>query len=62
MPQPSGVFAAIAEPGAAFTAPQLLADAQTATLPQPTAAAIGPGDALVAWVGPQGGRLARTTG
>lgn len=62
MPQPDGVFAAIAEPGGAFTAPQLLADAQTATLPQGTAAAIAQGAALVAWVGPQGGWLARTTG
>lgn len=61
-PQPNGVFAAIAEPAIAFTAPQLLADAQTATLPQGTAVAIERGAALVAWVGRQGGWVARTTG
>ena len=58
-PAPTGVFAAVAEPGAAFTAPQLLADARSATLPQPTAAAIAPSAAIVAWAGPQGGWVAR---
>jgi hypothetical protein len=56
---PSGVFAALAEPTGGFAAPELLADAQTATLPQPTGAAIAPGAATVAWTGPQGARLAR---
>ena len=46
-PAPAGVFAAVADPMGAFGGPQLLAGAQTATLPQPTAAAItaafGPG-------------------
>jgi hypothetical protein len=56
---PTGVFAAVAEPSGAFAAPQMLADARTATLPQPTAAAITPSAALVAWIGPQGGQVAR---
>ena len=56
---PTGVFAATAEPSGAFAAPQLLADSRTATLPQPTAAAITPSAALVAWIGPQGGQVAR---
>jgi hypothetical protein len=59
-PAPAGVFAAVADTSGPFGAPQLLADAQTATLPQPTAAAITPSSALVAWVGPQGGQVART--
>ncbi len=58
----TGVFAAVAEPAVAFTAPQLLADAQTATLPQGTAVAIEPGAALVACVGPGGGWVTRATG
>jgi hypothetical protein len=56
---PTGVFAAVAEPSGAFAAPQMLADARTATLPQPTAAAMTPSAALVAWIGPQGGQVAR---
>ena len=59
-PTPTGVFATIAEASGAFGAPQLLADAQTATLPQPTGAAITSDSALVAWAGPQGARAART--
>jgi hypothetical protein len=59
-PAPAGVFATLADPTGAFGAPQLLADAQTATLPQPTAAAITAGSGLVAWAGPQGGQIART--
>jgi hypothetical protein len=59
-PAPAGVFATVAEATGAFGAPQLLADAQTATLPQPTAAAITAGSGLVAWAGPQGGQIART--
>jgi hypothetical protein len=39
-PTPAGVFAAVAEPSAAFDSPQRLADARTATLPQPSAGAI----------------------
>jgi hypothetical protein len=58
-PAPTGVFAAVAEPSGAFGAPQARADAQTATLPQPTAGAITPTAALAAWVGPLGGRVAR---
>ena len=58
-PAPSGVFAAVAEPSSGFGAPQLLAGPGTATLPQATAGAITPSVALVAWVGPQGGQLAR---
>jgi len=58
-PTPAGVFAAVAEPGGAFGAPQQLADAQTATLPQPTAGAISPNASLVAWAGPQGAQVAR---
>jgi hypothetical protein len=61
-PAPTGVFAVIADASGAFGAPQLLADAQTATLIQPTGAAITPSSALVAWVGPQGGRIARMSG
>jgi hypothetical protein len=59
VPPLAGVFAVTAEPGAAFGVPQLLASAQTATLPQPTGGAIGPTGALVAWTGPQGGQIAR---
>jgi hypothetical protein len=59
-PAPAGVFAAVADPMGPFGAPQLLADAQTATLPQPTAAAITASSGLVAWAGPQGGQIART--
>jgi hypothetical protein len=59
---PAGVFAAVAEPAAAFAAPELLADARTATLPQRTAAAIAADGALVAWTGPRGGWVARATG
>ena len=58
-PAPSGIFAAIAEPSSGFGAPQLLAGPDTATLPQATAGAITPSAALVAWVGPRGGQLAR---
>jgi hypothetical protein len=54
------VFATVADATGAFGAPQLLADAQTATLPQPTAPAITATSGLVAWDGPQGGRVART--
>jgi hypothetical protein len=61
-PTPSGVFAAIAEPGAAFGAPQRLADSQTATLPQPTAGAVSSGAAVVAWTGPQGAQIVRAGG
>jgi hypothetical protein len=53
------VFAAVAEPSAAFDSPQRLADARTATLPQPSAGAITRSAAVVAWVGPQGGQIAR---
>jgi hypothetical protein len=56
---PTGVFAAVAESSGGFAAPQMLADSRTATLPQPTAAAITPIAALVAWIGPQGGQVAR---
>jgi hypothetical protein len=59
IPGPAGVFAAAADASGAFGPPQLLADAQTATLPQPTGAAITPTSAMVAWVGPQGARVAR---
>jgi hypothetical protein len=59
-PTPAGVFAATAEPGRAFGAPQALADARGATLPQPTAAAISPAGALVAWTGPMGGQVTRS--
>jgi hypothetical protein len=58
-PAPAGVFAAVAEPSAAFDSPERLADAQTATLPQPTAGAITRSAAVVAWAGPQGGQIAR---
>jgi hypothetical protein len=58
----AGIFAAVAEPAAAFAPPQLLADARTATLPQRTAAAVAADAALVAWVGPQGGWVARAAG
>jgi len=57
----AGVFAAVAEPGAAFGVAQLLAGADNATLPQPTAGAIGPTGAIVAWAGPHGGQVARAT-
>jgi hypothetical protein len=53
------VFAAVAEPSAAFDWPQQLADGQTATLPQPSAGAITRSAAIVAWAGPQGGQIAR---
>jgi hypothetical protein len=59
---PAGLFAAVAEPSAAFGTPQQVADAQTATLPQPTAGAITSSDAIVAWTGPQGARIARAAG
>ena len=59
-PAPAGVFVSVADPAGAFAAPQLLADAQTATLPHPTAAAINSSSGLVAWAGPQGGQVART--
>jgi hypothetical protein len=55
---PSGVYAAIAEPSAEFSAPQLLGGASVATLPEPTGAAITGTGALVAWAGPQGGQVA----
>jgi hypothetical protein len=58
-PTPAGVFAAIAEPTGGFGAAQQLADGRTATLPQPTAAAIAPAAAVVAWTGPAGTQLAR---
>ena len=61
-PAPAGVFAAVADPSGAFGAPELLADAQTAALPQPTGAAVTSTDAVVAWVGPQGGRVTRMSG
>jgi hypothetical protein len=59
-PGPAGVFAAVAEAGAGFGAPEQLATAQNATLPQPTAGAITPGAALVAWSGPDGAQIARS--
>jgi hypothetical protein len=62
VPAPTGLFAATSNSSGVFGAPQLLADAQTATLPQPTGAAISSASALVAWVGPQGARVARTSG
>ena len=58
-PGPSGVFAATSDASGVFGAPQPLAGAQTATLPQPTGAAIGAASALVAWAGPQGVQVAR---
>jgi hypothetical protein len=61
-PAPTGVFATVADASGAFGAPQLLADAQTATLPQPTGAATTSASALVAWVGPRGAQVARTSG
>jgi hypothetical protein len=61
-PAPTGVFASIAEGSGGFGAPQQLADARTATLPQPIGAAITPSASLVAWVGPQGGQVARADG
>jgi hypothetical protein len=61
-PAPAGVFAAFAEPSDAFGVPQLLAMAPTATLPQPTGAAISPSTALVTWTGQQGGQVARSVG
>ena len=57
--QPAGVFATTAHGGGAFGAPEQLADAQTATLPQPIGAAISPTQALIAWVGPPGAQIAR---
>jgi hypothetical protein len=59
-PALAGVFATVADATGAFGAPQLLADTRTATLPQPTAAAITASSGLVAWAGPQGGQVART--
>ena len=56
---PSGVYAAISDASGSFSAPQLLAGAPSATLPQPTGAAIAPTSALVAWAGPQGVQVAR---
>jgi hypothetical protein len=56
---PLGVFAAASDASGLFGAPQLLADARTATLPQPTGAAIAAASALVAWAGPQGAQVAR---
>jgi hypothetical protein len=53
------VFAAVADASGSFGAPQLLADARTATLTLPTGAAIAAGSALVAWTGPQGVQVAR---
>jgi hypothetical protein len=61
-PGPTGVFATVAEAPGAFAAPQLLADAQTATLPQSTGAAITSTAAVVAWAGPQGGQVTRMSG
>lgn len=61
-PGPAGVFVTLAGPSGPFMAPEQLADAQTATLPQPIGAAIGARDAVVAWVGPGGVRLARVQG
>jgi hypothetical protein len=58
-PTPTGVFAALAPPTGGFEAPELLATAQTATLPQPTGAAVTAGAAVVAWTGPRGAQLAR---
>jgi hypothetical protein len=58
-PTSASVFAAVAEPGAAFDSPERLADAQTATLPQPSAGAITRSAAVVAWAGQQGGQIAR---
>jgi hypothetical protein len=49
VPAPTGLFAATSDSSGDFGAPQLLADAQTATLPQPTGAAISSASALVAW-------------
>jgi hypothetical protein len=59
-PAPSGVFAAVSDASGSFGGPMLLADAPTATLPQPTGVAIGPTSALVAWSGPQGAEVARS--
>ena len=58
-PSPAGVFAALAEAGGGFDTPQQLSGAEMATLPQPTAGAITPSAALVAWSGPQGAQVAR---
>ena len=58
-PAPAGVFAAVSDASGSFGAPQLLADAQIAMLPQPTGAAIAATSALVAWAGPQGAQIAR---
>jgi hypothetical protein len=59
---PAGVFASVADPSGVFGVPQVLADGETATLPQPTGAAISPAAAVVAWIGPQGGRVASLSG
>jgi len=59
--EPTGVFATIAPPTAAFGAPEKLADEQNATLLQPTAASISPTRALVAWTGPHGAQLAQSS-
>jgi hypothetical protein len=61
-PAPAGVFATLAEPSGGFPAPELLATGSTATLPQPTGAAVTPGAALVAWTGPQGAQVVRAGG
>jgi hypothetical protein len=55
---PAGVFDVVAEPSSTFSTPHQLADAQGATLPQPTAAAITATAAVVGWTGPQGARVA----
>ena len=57
----SGVFATIAAGAGEFAAPQQLATADNATLPQPTAPAISPTRALVAWTGPRGAQLAQSS-
>jgi hypothetical protein len=59
---PSGVFAVIVDAAGAFGIPQQLADARTATLPQPTAPAITSAAAIVGWAGPDGTRVARADG
>jgi hypothetical protein len=59
---PAGVFAVLAAPTGGFGAPELLAAAPAATLPQPTGAAITSSAAVVAWTGPEGGQLARAGG
>jgi len=59
--EPAGVFAALAEAERPFGAPEQLADAQNATLPNPTGAAISPSRALVAWTGPRGAQVAQSS-